>query len=1033
MKPLHLRLQAFGPFATSEEIDFTRLGDQAFFLIHGPTGAGKTTLLDAICFALYGDTSGGERDPRDMRNANADPALRTEVTLEFALATSRYRVTRSPAQERPSQRAAGTLVRETPKAQLDEMGDNGWVSKATQPNRVSDAVRDLLGFDSAQFRQVIVLPQGRFRELLTARSQERQAILERLFQTEIYRRVEALLKEQAAAIRREADSIALRRKTLLEQHELASTDALAARVAGQEDALAHLTQQEQMARADSDAARAALSKAELETQQLKKWREAEDAYGRLAARREAMAAERTRLRTAQRAAQVTPLAEHLATARRDQAEARQALTRHDDAVVTGTQAAHQAAAALAHQQARAEARQALQRDIAAAEGMLPRAREMGALRQRLAQARDATARVTALRDQAAGVVVDHASRQQALDLELEQVRREAAALQALTLQLAQARERQTRLARHAAAAAALPALREALQAATHAERRAAAARDGARQTLVHDEQAWRAGQAARLAADLAPGQACPVCGGTEHPTVAVHADLLSVSDAQLDASRDAVRRADEAVMAAAAARQAAQGNLAQAEARLADLAELVDVVDVVDVAEAPGARDQGGEAAAQALAADIVRLDTALAAAQRAQARLQALGPASRAARTSHEAAVVRARDAEVALQREAQAAAQLEGEWRAACAQVPEDLRDPVALEATLARVRAQAAALDAALQAAQAAEREAASRLAAAVAARDAARTHLTQADARHAHAEGALAQAIAAAGFADAATWEAACLPPAAMVALDEAVRDFELELARAADRRERAEAEARDLQVPDLPALQAARDAAAARLEAAIRQRGELMAARDALLQCQRLLNALDADGREIESRYAVLGRLSEVANGNNPRRITFQRFVLASLLDEVLEAASQRLMRMSRGRYTLQRMREQTDQRAAGGLDLEVFDHDSGSTRPANTLSGGEGFLASLSLALGLADVVQSRAGGIQLDTLFVDEGFGTLDPESLDFAIRTLLDLQQAGRLVGIISHVTELRERIDVRLEVRPGAAGSHAVLRLP
>jgi exonuclease SbcC len=130
---------------------------------------------------------------------------------------------------------------------------------------------------------------------------------------------------------------------------------------------------------------------------------------------------------------------------------------------------------------------------------------------------------------------------------------------------------------------------------------------------------------------------------------------------------------------------------------------------------------------------------------------------------------------------------------------------------------------------------------------------------------------------------------------------------------------------------------------------------------------------------------------------------------------------------------LQRVREQGDQRMAGGLDLEVFDHDTGTTRPANTLSGGEGFLASLSLALGLADVVQSRAGGIQLDTLFVDEGFGTLDPESLDFAIRTLLDLQQAGRLVGIISHVTELRERIDVRLEVRPGVAGSQAVLRLP
>jgi exonuclease SbcC len=220
---------------------------------------------------------------------------------------------------------------------------------------------------------------------------------------------------------------------------------------------------------------------------------------------------------------------------------------------------------------------------------------------------------------------------------------------------------------------------------------------------------------------------------------------------------------------------------------------------------------------------------------------------------------------------------------------------------------------------------------------------------------------------------------------------------------------------------MPALLAARDAAAVQLEAAIRQRSELAAVRDALLQCKGLLDSLAAEGRDVETRYAVLGRLSEVANGNNPRRMTFQRFVLATLLDEVLEAASLRLLRMSRGRYALQRVREQGDQRVAGGLDLEVFDHDTGGTRPANTLSGGEGFLASLSLALGLADVVQSRAGGIQLDTLFVDEGFGTLDPESLDFAIRTLLDLQQAGRLVGIISHVTELRERIDVRLESGP------------
>jgi exonuclease SbcC len=211
-----------------------------------------------------------------------------------------------------------------------------------------------------------------------------------------------------------------------------------------------------------------------------------------------------------------------------------------------------------------------------------------------------------------------------------------------------------------------------------------------------------------------------------------------------------------------------------------------------------------------------------------------------------------------------------------------------------------------------------------------------------------------------------------------------------------------------------------------LERLLAQLQQLSAQIGAVDRALAALAALAAEGQDVDARYAVLGRLAEVANGANPLRMTFQRFVLATLLDEVLEAASLRLTRMSRSRFELRRVVGVLDQRTAGGLELEVFDHFTGTARPANTLSGGEGFLASLSLALGLADVVQSRAGGIQMETLFIDEGFGTLDPESLDFALRTLIDLQQAGRLVGVISHVAELKERMDVRLEVRAGARGS-------
>jgi len=170
----------------------------------------------------------------------------------------------------------------------------------------------------------------------------------------------------------------------------------------------------------------------------------------------------------------------------------------------------------------------------------------------------------------------------------------------------------------------------------------------------------------------------------------------------------------------------------------------------------------------------------------------------------------------------------------------------------------------------------------------------------------------------------------------------------------------------------------------------------------------------------------------VAMGKNRYGLTFQRFVLGALLDDVAVAATGRLKLMSRGRYHLQRTMDRARSNAAGGLELEVFDTYTGVARGVATLSGGETFLASLSLALGLADVVQSYAGGIHLDTIFVDEGFGTLDPEALDFALRALIDLQKGGRLVGIISHVPELKERIDARLEVQPAEKGSTACFRL-
>jgi DNA repair protein SbcC/Rad50 len=247
----------------------------------------------------------------------------------------------------------------------------------------------------------------------------------------------------------------------------------------------------------------------------------------------------------------------------------------------------------------------------------------------------------------------------------------------------------------------------------------------------------------------------------------------------------------------------------------------------------------------------------------------------------------------------------------------------------------------------------------------------------------------------------------------------IQKYQSSLEATQERINRAREAAKGLKEPDWEALEKEVQEIKKSLQEAHNRQGDLFRQEKLISGWLKELQNQATEIAEKETRFAVIGRIAEVANGKNPQGLTFQRFVLASLLDEVLFTASERLRLMSHGRFDLQRSRERMDQRSAAGLDLLIYDAHTGTTRPVNTLSGGESFLASLALALGLSDVVQSYAGGIRLETIFVDEGFGSLDPESHDLAMQVLMDLKQGGRLVGIISHVPELKERIDIRLEI--------------
>ncbi|HHW65908.1 MAG TPA: SMC family ATPase [Rhodocyclaceae bacterium] len=1023
MKPLKLTLQAFGPFAGCEVVDFTLLPPGCLFLIAGPTGAGKTSILDGITYALYGDTSGGERSAREMRSHHADASVQTEVEFEFALGERRYRVRRIPEQERAARRGDG-MARVLAKAELYRLEPDGetWTPLAQKTTEVTTLVEELLGFKAEQFRQVVLLPQGQFRKLLAASSAEREKILETLFGTATYKRLQDALKAEAAVLRERGEQAALQRRTLLEQAGADSVEALVARREALQGELATLAEGEQQARAEDAAARAALQQGQAVEAQFAEAAAASAALDALDAGRAELDAQRLRLEQARRALQVVPADSALAAAQRVAAEAREREAQVAAEAAVAVRRLGEVEAALQTEVMRAPEREAAQRELLRLEALADAV-------TRLAQAEAEAQRCDAARiaaDKALATATAQqqtlASRRAELAARIESLQPIATDVAARELRLQQAEQRARVLAALATGRTQLAQLEAAAAKARQrcdAAQRAAAA---ARAAFTALDTRWRQAQAAILARHLHEGGPCPVCGSAEHPAPARHEGELPTeqvlqeaterardADAAFEAARQALNAAELARAAAAAEVETRAGALQSADTPDVDADEPVQLRRQLDAARAAAAelaplRDQ-----VHALDAEIARAITAC-----EQARAQAVEAASAARSAQHVA-----------------------DERRAG---VPETLRTPAALQAALAAAQATRQRLELALQKAQSAHGEAASR-AAALRAQHATLGEAVQAAAmRIEEARAQFADALRAAGFWPAETvdlaaaesaWRAALIPAEGIAALEATIRDAEHRHAAARERVERATRAIAGLTRPDLAALDARAAAARAAIEGVLARLADARSTLATLADTLARLGDIARESGAIEAEYRVVGHLADIANGNNGRNLTFQRYVLAALLDDVLRAASLRLAAMSRGRYQLQRREDLADARRAGGLDLEVFDEYTGRTRPASTLSGGEGFMAALSLALGLSDVVQAYAGGVQLDTLFIDEGFGSLDPESLDMAMKALIDLQQRGRTVGVISHVEEMKQQIDVAIEVVQGVRGSRVRIR--
>ena len=919
MRPLNLKLSAFGPYAGCIDIPMEELGSQGLYLITGDTGAGKTTIFDAICFALFGEASGPNRDATMFRSKYAEADTPTEVELTFLHGGKEYFVKRNPEYMRPTKKGnKDGETKQTANAEL-HTPDGRVYSKVKE---VTARIEEILGINKDQFSQIAMLAQGDFLKLLLADTKDRQEIFRELFRTQLYQTLQYRLEDKRKDIYGQVQD---GRKSVNQYIKGIQVDP--------DDVLSIEVEKAKKEELTSEAVIELLDKLTDQDSALK-----DKLDGELKKINDDLEAVNQKIGVAQ----------EVEKAKRAKADAEEKLKNEEPKLEQRQKEHDQAKTALIEKAGIEKEATTIENELPGYDAVDKLQKEIDDLKKENKNKADKLAtrenerkekadHLVGLKEEAASFK-DTSAEIEKIKANLERIKEEAEAIKDLSGSLREYFDDKQDYLK-----------------AQEDYRKKDEAFQTANALYESKEQAFRDGQAGILAEKLKDGEKCPVCGSTTHPQPAMRSDKVPSEKELQEAKKQSERARDQRDRAA----EQASGLKKSLETREGDLKKKsLKVVSIEDLDEAWNKLDEIKDSCAGKRKAEEEKLK----AEQKKSARKEEL-------------------DATIP---------KLESEVENLRSEI-ETSKNTLTAEETKAKQKdEQLVDLKKGLRFESKAEAEEACR-----------KLKKQSADLQDVYDK------------ADKALHEQKEAVQKLKTAIEENEKSIKnaniTDIGDVIDKQK------------DLKQKQEEYDlrsrTVTARLENNENTRANIISQSDRIVKVEKQLQWIKA--------------LADTANGKltGKDKVMLETYIQTTYFDRIINRANLRLLTMSGQQYELVRLKQAENSRSQSGLDLGVIDHYNGSERSVKTLSGGESFMASLSLALGLSDEVQSSAGGIQIDTMFVDEGFGSLDPEALDMAYKALAGLTEGNRLVGIISHVADLKERIDKQVVVTKEKSGGSKI----